>query len=618
MHDLKNNRKKQWTSGQNRNHSFSVSPNKERAFFLSDRSGVPQIWLIGLDGGEAKQLTTFPNGVFSPNWTKDGTSIIFCSYLEKDDDVTTLKEHSKEEKKKKQQQASKTPLVVDRLKYKSDARGFHDLSKMQIIQYDLSSCMFKQLTAKQIDHYLADISPDGKYLTFIANYEDNADASLVSDVYLFEVQSGKPTKLTDSRGSYHSAVFSGDGRQIAVYGHEFEYAGATLSKLFIIDLQTKERKLVSKDWDIQPGDTMIGDTRLGESETGPVWSKDNQSIYFLASNRGATALYETDLEGHLKIRYSENNHVFGFSYCQDENSFILGISSPVDPCNFFKLTEDDTIQQLTNTNAAFKEEIHLAEPEEITFTSRDGLRIQGWLLRPSGFQDGKKYPFILEIHGGPHAMYGQTFFHELQLLAAKGYVVLYTNPRGSHGYGQEFVNGVRENYGDGDYRDLMEAVNYCLNHYSFIDEERLGVTGGSYGGFMTNWIIGHTNRFKAAVTQRSISNWLSFYGVSDIGFFFTKWEHGTGLLEDPTNLWNISPLKYAENVETPLLILHGEKDYRCPIEQGEQLFITLKHLGKEVEFVRFPSSNHELSRSGNPALRVARLDHICGWFEKYL
>ncbi|WP_369693672.1 alpha/beta hydrolase family protein [Lentibacillus sp. CBA3610] len=236
--------------------------------------------------------------------------------------------------------------------------------------------------------------------------------------------------------------------------------------------------------------------------------------------------------------------------------------------------------------------------------------IQGWLLRPYGFEKDKKYPFILEIHGGPHMMYGQTFFHEMQLLAAKGYVVLYTNPRGSHGYGQAFVDACRGDYGGKDYTDLMRAVDYALDEFEFIDKDRLGVTGGSYGGFMTNWIVGHTNRFKAAVTQRCISNWLSFYGVSDIGYFFTKWELGKNLLEDPAKLWDFSPLKYAENIETPLLIVHGEKDFRCPIEQGEQLFVTLKHLQKDVEFVRFPDANHELSRSGKPEMRIERLNHF--------
>lgn len=618
VHDLTKNTHKQWTAGSCRNHTFSVSPNKEKAFFLSNRSGTSQIWLTDFDGGEANQLTTFPNGVFSPVWSEDGKSIFFCSYLEKDDDLSTLKELTKEEKQAKQKEAETEPVIVNRLRYKSDARGFHDDSSVQIIQYDLAAKTFQQLTSKQADHYLIDIAPDNKYLIFASNLEEDADSSLVSDLYLLELQSKEITKLTDGNGSYHQAAFSRDSKKLVAYGHEFEYAGATLTKLFLFDVESKERKCLSKDWSIQPGDTMVSDMRLGSSEAGPVWSNDNKSIYFIGSDYGAAALYETDLEGNLKTRYSNHNHLFGFSYQADSESFILAISNPTDPGNFYKLSKDNELKQLTDVNKTFIEEVSLSNTEEITFTSSDGLEIQGWLLRPYGFQEGKKYPFVLEVHGGPHAMYGQTFFHELQLLAAKGYVVLYTNPRGSHGYGQDFVNGVRKNYGKGDYRDLMEAVDYCLKQYSFIDENRLGVTGGSYGGFMTNWMVGHTNRFKAAVTQRSISNWLSFYGVSDIGFFFTKWEHGVHLLEDPTELWDISPLKYAENVETPLLILHGEKDFRCPIEQGEQLFITLKHLGKEVEFIRFPNANHELSRSGNPTLRVARMENICRWFETYL
>src|SRR5699024_5883074 len=284
-----------------------------------------------------------------------------------------------------------------------------------------------------------------------------------------------------------------------------------------------------------------------------------------------------------------------------------------DPGNFYRLDKHG-LKQLTDANREFLDKVTLNEPEEKAITAEDGWHIQGWLLRPYGFQDRKKYPMILEIHGGPHVMYGQTFFHEMQLLAAKGYVVLYTNPRGNHGYGQTFVNACGFENGGKDYSDLMCAVDQVLENYSFIDEKRLGVTGGSYGGFMTNWIVGHTNRFKAAVTQRSISNWLSFYGVSDIGYFFTKWEHGYNLLDDPKKLWEFSPLKYTENIETPLLILHGELDFRCPVEQGEQLFITLKHLRKEVEFVRFPGANHELSRSGHPEMRIERLNHILRWF----
>ncbi|MFL6559469.1 MAG: alpha/beta hydrolase family protein, partial [Bacillus sp. (in: firmicutes)] len=275
------------------------------------------------------------------------------------------------------------------------------------------------------------------------------------------------------------------------------------------------------------------------------------------------------------------------------------------------LNGDRPLEKLTTANDI--QNVVLSKPEPIEYEGANGRKIHGWLMKPVDFEARKKYPLLLEIHGGPHAMYGNTYMNEFQILAAEGYAVLYVNPRGSHGYGQDFVNAVRGDYGGGDYQDLMLAVDYVLAEFDFIDETRLGVTGGSYGGFMTNWIVGHTNRFKAAVTQRSISNWISFYGVSDIGYYFTEWQID-GDFRDVHKLWKHSPLAYIDNVETPLLILHSEKDYRCPIEQAEQLYISLKRLGKKTKFVRFPEENHELSRSGKPSLRKSRLDYIVEWF----
>lgn len=616
--DTSTNQTKQWTFGKHSNTNFRINPSNTQAVFQSTRSGTSQLWLIDLDGGEPKQITFFQKGAYSPKWAPDGSSIFFSAPLNTDDDIHSQKELTCEEKQQIKKDKQKEPLVVNRLKYKSDAKGFHDDSNIQIIEYHLTTKQFKQWTTKSTDHSLHDISTDGKKLVFSSNWSEEADSQLISDLFLLNLHTQEFTLLTDGNSNYYNSRFSSDSSQIIAFGHDFDYAGATLTKLYLFELSSKERKEITNQWDIQLGDAMITDSRLGESEDGPIWSKDGKSIYFLGTDQGATSLYQTDLEGNLEKVYGEDNHVFGFTYFPDEESFILGISSPIDPGNFYELTSNRELSLLTNANKSLLEEIHVEQPEEITFTSSDGLAIQGWLLRPYNFEEGKKYPFILEVHGGPHAMYGNSFFHELQLLAAKGYVVVYTNPRGSHGYGQQFVNGVRENYGQGDYRDLMEAVDYCLDKYSFIDKDRLGVTGGSYGGFMTNWIVGHTNRFKAAVTQRSISNWLSFYGVSDIGFFFTKWEHGLNLLDGPEDLWDISPLKYAADIETPLLILHGELDFRCPIEQGEQLYVTLKHLKKEVEFIRFPGANHELSRSGDPSMRIKRLEQIGRWFDQYL
>lgn len=618
LQSLTDNFSKQWTVGNDKNSQPKISPDGTKMVFQSNRSALPQLWILDMHGGEATQVTHFKHGATDPHWTNDSSTILFTASLENDADVDNQNEQTKEEKDKEQTEKSEKSVVINRLKYKSDAAGFLDDTYSQIVSYDVESGAFTQLTTGECDHAFEDISPDGKHVLLGANTSDEADYELTNDLYLLDISTKEMTCLTDGKGAYGGASFSPNGDKIVSFGHHFQYAGATLNDLFIIDIETKEKTCLSEDWDIQLGDAMIGDMQLGQSTTGPIWSTNGTDIYFIATDFGATGLYKVNLQGSLEILYKDNNHVFGFSYDESSGHFILGISTPTNPGNFYELDESGDLRRLTNENAVFLEEVQLQEPETITVTADDGWEIQGWLMQPYGFEEEKKYPFILEVHGGPHAMYGQTFFHEIQLLAAQGYVVLYTNPRGSHGYGQTFVDACRSDYGGKDYTDLMSAVDYALENYSYIDENRLGVTGGSYGGFMTNWIVGHTNRFKAAVTQRCISNWLSFYGVSDIGYFFTKWELGKNLLEDPKKLWEFSPLKYVENIETPLLIVHGELDFRCPIEQGEQMYVALKHLKKETEFVRFPGSNHELSRSGKPKMRIERLNHICRWFETYL
>lgn len=609
---------KQWTFGNTKDSHPRYAPDGKNIVFQSTRSGLPQLWLMPTNGGEARQITTFKHGATSPNWSKDGKYIIFTASLEPDADVTKQVEQSKEERQEEQSEEAKKPIIIRDFKHKSDAGGFHDDKKSQLVLFDVEDETFTQLTTVKADHHFQDISPDGKTVLFAANLNNEADYELINDLYTIDLLTKKVSKITNGKGAYGNASYSPSGDKIACFGHEYAYQGATLSEIYIFDVQTLSRTCLSETWDMQLGDLMIGDTRLGQSHVGPTWSQNEKSLYFIATDHGATGLYEVTLESELNTCYKNNNHVFGFTYDRENDRIILGISSPTHPGDLFRLETDQTITSLTQTNKEFISEVALIDPEEVKITAEDGWEIQGWLMRPYGFETGKKYPFILEVHGGPHAMYGQTFFHEMQLLAAKGYVVLYTNPRGSHGYGQRFVDAVRTDYGGKDYTDLMTAVDHVIKQYSFIDTDRLGVTGGSYGGFITNWIVSHTNRFKAAVTQRCISNWLSFYGVSDIGYFFTKWELGTDLLEDPKKLWDFSPIKYAKDVDTPLLILHGEQDLRCPIEQGEQLFIALKQLRKEVEFVRFPGANHELSRSGDPTMKLERLNHICRWFEQYL
>jgi dipeptidyl aminopeptidase/acylaminoacyl peptidase len=602
---------RQFTYGKVRDTQPSWSPDGETVAFLSNRSEKAEVFIMNVNGGEPRQLTKTANGVSQFVWTPDGENILISLSLG-EGDTTEGKEKKEEEKKELE------PLVVEKLFYKSDASGFFNHKYTQVGLVDVHSGEISVFTEGQYHYSIGAMSSDGNHIALFSNPSDDADYELVSDLYIYSLKDKTLEKITNG-GNFSQASWSPNGETVSFIGHEKEFKSATLSRIWLYNTQTKELACLTKEWDVQVGDVAIGDFHSGSVSRGLIWTEDSQGFYFIASDQGSTAVYYGNVEGLVYSVILGEQHVYSFTVDVRTHRAIVGISTPTHPGDLFWIDlNTGNKKQLTCVNDEVLKEIELASAEAITFKASDGWDIHGWLMKPVGFEEGQKVPLVVEIHGGPHAMYANTYFHEFQVLAAKGYAVLFTNPRGSDGYGQVFVDAVRGDYGGKDYLDIMSALDYVLGEYDFIDESRLGVTGGSYGGFMTNWIVGHSNRFKAAVTQRSICNWISFYGVSDIGYFFAEWEVLRGGTFDPEKLWNQSPLKYANQIETPLLILHGEKDYRCPIEQAEQLYITLKHQKKTTKLVRFPESNHELSRSGNPKLRIHRLDHIAGWFEEYL
>jgi acylaminoacyl-peptidase len=277
---------------------------------------------------------------------------------------------------------------------------------------------------------------------------------------------------------------------------------------------------------------------------------------------------------------------------------------------------DSKSKDLTSINNAFMKQVDLPKPKEVWFKASDGFELQGWLVTPPDMKKTKKYPAILEIHGGPRAQYGFTFYFEMLYLATQGYIVFYTNPRGGGGRGETFAGSIIADWGSIDYSDCMDAADYLAQH-PHVDKKNIGLTGGSYGGYMTNWIVGHTDRFKAAVTQRSVVDLKSFNGTSDFGYEI-RYEFGGQYWHNEETYTRCSPLTYAQNINTPLLIIHSEQDLRCSIEQAEQLYITLKMMRKKVEFVRFPEESHGLSRHGRPDRRIARLEWINKWFKRYL
>ncbi len=604
---------RQWTFGDVRDSSPRWSPSGESLCFVSNRSGKSQLYIMNASGGEAKQLTACLNGARNPIWSPDGSKILFGTSLGSEENITD-KDKKKEEKEKQLE-----PRVVDRIQYKSDAVGFLDDKRQHLAVVDVKSGDIELLTDGAADYSGGCWSPDGERITLFANLTDEPDYTLISDLYMMSLKDKSLHKVTNSNGFFSNSSWSPDGKYIAVIGHEREYDSATLSRIWLYEVGVNSLTCLTSEWDVEIGDVAIGDFHSGNVNPGILWTNDSYGFYFLMSDQGSTGVYYGSIEGEMYPSLFENQHVYGLTVDSEKHKAVLAISKPTSPGELYKydLSTGD-IEPFTNVNASFLEGIELSDATAFMFKAPDQWDIHGWIMKPIGFEEGKKYPTVVEIHGGPHAMYANTYFHEFQMLAAQGFVVVFTNPRGSHGYGQPFVNAVRGDYGGKDYIDVMSAVDYVLENYDFIDETKLGVTGGSYGGFMTNWIVGHTNRFKAAVTQRSISNWLSFYGVSDIGYYFSEWEVSGDIVSNTEKLWNHSPLKYVEKIETPLLILHGEKDYRCPIEQAEQLFVALKRQKKQTKFVRFPESNHELSRSGNPKLRIDRLNHISNWFVEYL
>lgn len=599
-----------WTYGKSRNSQPAWSADGRHIAFLSDRNDKNQLYVLPSGGGEARAVTDFEKGVSSFRWSPCNKKI-WVNALVQDGKTFTDQEPEKEGDKKKPE-----PYRTAIMKYKMDGNGLvkQDCHR-QIGFVDLETGKVEQLTEEPYHCGLEAISHDGMKLVYGSAKEENQDFVFRQSLYLRDLETGEETAIIEQDGYYGNAAFSFDDARVAFVGHSRAYENATHAELYVYEVAHQTTQCLTEGIDAPIGDYVVADHQQGAQAPGVIWTKDGH-LYFQVSTEGDVRLYFASLDGAVYPASPEDEHVYGYDIARDGNFALAAISDPVSPGELYKLAiSTGEREALTSCNSSYLEQTELIAPEIVSHTTEDGFEVHGWLMKPRGFEPGGKYPLVVNIHGGPHAMYANTFVHEMQVLAANGYGVLYVNPRGSHGYGQGFVDAVRGDYGGGDYRDIMGALDHVLAENGWVDKGRLGVTGGSYGGFMTNWIVSHTDRFKAAVTQRSICNWISFFGVSDIGYYFSEWQHGA-TMDNVDKLWEHSPLKYAKDIHTPLLILHSENDHRCPVEQAEQLFITLKSMHKETEFVRFPEADHNLSRTGKPNLRFARLEEIAGWMKR--
>jgi dipeptidyl aminopeptidase/acylaminoacyl peptidase len=618
---------RQLTSGP-RDSSPQWSPDGKLLAFVraTEKDGKPQpsqIYLLAMEGGEARPLTDLPKGSGGPQWSPDGRAIAFSS--------TNV---PADFEKKKDGEEKSDVRVIAKAVYRANGSGYLEPDRpthiwtVAVPKTPGEAQKGKQLTSGQFSEGDIVWSRDGSQIYFTSRrVAEPYYETPHTDIYSVKAAGGEPTKIAGLEGGIQQMALSPDGTRMALAGSiEVGKDGVERSysqpDLFITSLQpgsTPKNLTANYDFDIAGG---IGGDQApprGSGPSRPFWSSDGRFVYVVSAEEGRSNLKRIDAETGKVEPLTEGDHdVFSYNATPDASKVAVLVSTTTEIGDLFVLdVASRQMKRLTNINQELFSKLNLTEPVMIWYKSFDGKRIQTWVQRPPDFQEGKKYPLILNIHGGPHAAYGYTFDHEIQWMAAKGYVVLYPNPRGSTTYGQDFGNVIQYHYPGDDYKDLMAGVDELIAR-GWVDPEKLGVTGGSGGGLLTNWVIGQTTRFKAAVSQRSIADWSDFWYTADFTLFTPNWFRGAPW-EQQADFKARSPITYIDKVTTPLMLIEGEADYRTPpMSGGEQMFRALKYRKIPTVMVRFPGESHELSRSGVPRHRVERLDHIVAWFDKYL
>lgn len=594
--DVDGTRIRELTSGDFRVSSPTWSPDGKRIAFVSDRSGTSQLHMLWLDTREVVQLTNLEHSPVGLSWSPDGKRIAFSSFIPARESLLKI-----EMPKFPRGAKLAAPAVIeDRLSWRSDGRGFRQKGYSQIFVVDsILGGTPLQVTSGDYSHSGPEWGPEGKRIYFSAIRKPDVEYQRGdSEIYSVDLDSLEIQTLTSRKGPDRSPRISPDGRWIIYSGYDENDNYSNLSNLYIMDIGGGGKRMLAGNLANSPGSV--------------TWAKDSSGVYFLLGVKGSQNLHFVSRSGEVR-QLTEGVHYLSGLSLADNGQVAMTRSDFYHPGYLitFNVDRPNQFKTLVDVNEDVLADVKLGQVEELWAKSKDGWDVQSWLMKPANFEPGKKYPLLLWIHGGPVSMYTVRFSWNYQNFAADDYAVLWANPRGSTGYGQEFVNGINYFYPGNDFNDLMACVDAAIAK-GFIDDRNLFVTGSSGGGVLTAWIVGHTDRFRAAVSQRPVIDWHSFVGNTDGAGWYRRFRKNPW--EDPVEYAERSPLHYVANVTTPTMMLSGEADLRTPIGQAEEFYRALKILKKDTLHVKLPGEYHG---SRSTSHRIATQLYLKAWFEKY-